>query len=73
MHKTSVEPSARKSARNVCRRCGAHRAVSTYRGRTCHRPQHDLCPRCWRAAIDSLRAARLTSVPDPRPGREEDA
>jgi hypothetical protein len=51
-----------KLARKACRDCGDRRAVSTYRGHVCWRPQHDLCPRCWRAAMDSQHAAQLLGL-----------
>jgi hypothetical protein len=54
----------RLSDRRACSGCNQRRSISTYRGHACWRPQHDLCPRCWRAALDALRAARLAATTD---------
>jgi hypothetical protein len=51
-----------KNSRKLCRRCGNKRAVFVYRGRARHDDHHDLCPRCFRAELDRLRATLVASA-----------
>ena len=46
----------RNEHRHVCRGREKHPAISIFRGRAAFRPNHDLCPRCWRSMGDRLRA-----------------
>lgn len=43
----------------LCVWCHQHRAVFHYRGRCRGDHQHDLCPRCYRSAMDRLAAMIL--------------
>ncbi len=44
--------------RNLCRQCGAHRAVFMRLGEVRRDRYHGLCPRCWKSEWDR-NAARL--------------
>ncbi len=57
---TNNRRSAHRHTKHVCRCCGKHRAIFHFRGHWRCRADHDLCPRCWRAAIDRSRAAKMT-------------
>jgi hypothetical protein len=45
--------------RHTCQHCHCHRAVFIFRGHWRARRDHDLCPRCFRALMDSLQAKAL--------------
>ncbi len=51
-----------RSRNKLCASCQQHRAVFFCHGEIRFRRDHDLCPRCWKAAIDRLRAMLLQEV-----------
>ena len=59
---------AEKGHNRVCAECGEHRAIFKLQGHhNVHRDKcHDLCFRCFRSAMDSLRA-RLAPAHVPQP------
>ena len=48
--------------RHTCRQCRAHPARFRYRGVVRADRDHELCFRCFRAAVNHLRARRLAEV-----------
>src|SRR5689334_669051 len=48
-----------KLARKLCLGCRQHRAIFEFRGRVRFDRDHNLCPRCYRSAIDRLWASIL--------------
>ena len=52
----------KKEDRKLCKHCGQKRAVFHYRGRVKADADHDLCPRCYRAQLNSFYAAQLALV-----------
>lgn len=49
----------RRLPRHTCRGCGAHPARFHYRGVVRADRDHELCFRCFRSAVERLRALRL--------------
>jgi hypothetical protein len=56
----AIRPRARKRLpRHTCRACEAHPAKFRYRGEVRADRDHELCFRCFRAVINSLRARSM--------------
>lgn len=58
----------------TCVCCGKYRAIYRYHGGPARTDRHhDLCPKCWRAAMNSVRGKRFedhyeqTRTPGPSP------
>lgn len=62
----------RKLSPKLCIQCRQHRALFRFRGRVRFRRDHDLCPRCWRSAMDRVGATQLLTVRNGRSGRHGD-
>ena len=48
-----------RNLKRLCKGCNERWARFQYHGRVRWDHAHDLCPRCWRAAIDHARAERM--------------
>ncbi|HOX45657.1 MAG TPA: hypothetical protein PK668_18805 [Myxococcota bacterium] len=56
------EPKRNARRKQTCKACGQHAALFWVNGRVKADPDHDLCPRCARRALNRLRAQQLEAA-----------